>query len=241
MTQDLIDRIWKQPIPTNLNTIFGKSFLSKHIYIELLLRSRNSNERPEEKFAGKFHFLQRSQCVCGYKELANEFGVDHKTVCKALKKLQNVYHRVELKTTNKGTVVTITNYDDVVKMERKTENNGNSKGTQSPPNKSDESVESDKDITPVPTKRASKCPNTKEGHSGCVEFIDGISEEFKNGQKFINYAKQIKFLHSMIRAGYGFETINKALNSVDRDRFLGNNWDLATVAGYLDRKGGEQK
>ena len=60
-------------IPTNLNDIFGNNFLAKHIYIELLLRTKDY-DRVEE-FNGVRHNLKKGCCIFSYKGLAREFGV----------------------------------------------------------------------------------------------------------------------------------------------------------------------
>ena len=105
---------WKQPIPTDLDSVFGDNKLAKWLYIALLLRARNSNE--EKEFAGKLHFLKKGQCVCGEKELATELRASRKTVRSTLVKCQNVYNRIHISPTPRGTVVTILNYDEIVGM-----------------------------------------------------------------------------------------------------------------------------
>ena len=161
--------VWKQPIPTNLNQVFGENYLAKHLYIELLLRARNSDE--EKEFAKRLHFLKKGQCVCGYRELAKEFGVDHKTIQKNLKKLENVYCKLELKSTNKGTVVTILNYEEVIKMERREELNWDSIGTQKGRNKSDKSEKSDKELFVRP-----KDKDSITWKEACKEYLYKLSE-----------------------------------------------------------------
>jgi hypothetical protein len=129
---------WKQPIPTDLREVFGENYLAKHIYIELLLRARNSDE--EKSFAGRLYFLKKGQCVCGEREIATEFAVNRKTVHTTLLKCQNVYNRIRIRPTTRGTVVTILNYDEVVGMGQQNGQQSNNRvtteGQQSNTNKS---------------------------------------------------------------------------------------------------------
>ena len=54
----------------------------------------------------------------------------------------------------------------------------------------------------------------------------------------MNFPKQFSFLHRMLRAGFDFEMIASAIDEMEKSNFYKGNWDFATVAGYLDRKGG---
>lgn len=79
-------------------------------------------------------------------------------------------------------------------------------------------------------KRESRCPNKEEGHKGCIEFLDSL------GHKFTNYQKQIGHLHSILRAGYTFREINKAIDGIEKDKFYQERgWDMATVSNYISR------
>jgi len=141
-----MNMIWKQPIQTNLNSIFGDNFLAKHLYIELLLRASNTDK--EKEFAGTLHFLKRGQCVCGEEELATEYQVHRQTIRGALGRLQKVYNKINIKPTNKGTIVTILNYDDVVSLPQQNvqqdDNRTTSNVQQKDTNKNVENVEIEK-------------------------------------------------------------------------------------------------
>jgi len=141
-----MNMIWKQPIQTNLNSIFGDNFLAKHLYIELLLRASNTDK--EKEFAGTLHFLKRGQCVCGEEELATEYQVHRQTIRGALGRLQKVYNKINIKPTNKGTIVTILNYDDVVSFQQQNvqqdDNRTTSNVQQKDTNKNVENVEIEK-------------------------------------------------------------------------------------------------
>lgn len=120
----------KQPIPTNLDQVFGENYLAQDIYIYCLLRARNDENPYEKEYAGALHTLQRWQWVFGDDELAKRFRCDRKTIRKTLEKLQNVYNKMDIKRTTKGTVYSVVWYDEVVNMDNKMDNKGTTKGQQ---------------------------------------------------------------------------------------------------------------
>lgn len=73
------------------------------------------------------------------------------------------------------------------------------------------------------------------GHNECVEFIRAVEEE--KGHKFINLPKQFGIIHRILRAGFDFDDMNKALNAIQKNNFYQDKgWDFATVAQWLERK-----
>ncbi len=112
---------WKMPVPTDLNRFFGNDTLALLVFERLLIRARIQDETVD--FASSPTFLMRGQSVCGYRELAKMYKRDWKTIKRCLYKLQNKYMRVVLRPTPKGTVVTIKNFDEVIKMEVGAEHN----------------------------------------------------------------------------------------------------------------------
>jgi hypothetical protein len=136
---------WKQPIPTNLNNVFGEDQLCRLIYIELLLRARNTDTPTE--IGNMIVFLKRGQAVCGEVELGRLFNRNRKTIKKALNVLNRIYNRTDNTTTTRGTIVTIRNYDEVVKMDNRTDNRTDSRGTaEGQPRDTNKSVKSVKSV-----------------------------------------------------------------------------------------------
>lgn len=93
------------------------------------------------------------------------------------------------------------------------------------------------------TARSSKqnvttsCPNPL-GHKDCTSSIDSIQLAFS--KKFVNYPKQIKAYHQIIKAGFTADQIEVTLNSMDNDKFWKNaGWDLMNVANEIG-KGGQR-
>lgn len=81
-----------------------------------------------------------------------------------------------------------------------------------------------------------KYPN---GHAECTEFINSIQDEYKNGRKFVNYAKQLGALHKILRAGYDFEEINDCIDKMEKNPFWREKgWDFTNVANVIEKGGG---
>jgi len=125
---------WKQPIPTDLQKIFGSDHLSQLIFERLLLRARNSDNSGTDYWYGNI-VLNKGQAVCGCKELGKWFNRDTKTIKRHLDKLQNEYRLVDNLPTPKGTITTIKNYDRFVKRDNPLDNPKIAKRDNPPPNK----------------------------------------------------------------------------------------------------------
>lgn len=81
-----------------------------------------------------------------------------------------------------------------------------------------------------------KYPN---GHAECIEFIGSIQDAYRNGRKFINYAKQFQALHKILRAGYDFKEINACIDKMDKNSFWKEKgWDFTNVANVVEKGGG---
>lgn len=85
-------------------------------------------------------------------------------------------------------------------------------------------------------KRAkpNECPNTVEGHKGCIQFISSLAKS--RGVKFPAYAKQVGALHKMLASGYTFDDINDQIDAMEEDRFWKTRgFDLANVLGEIGK------
>lgn len=96
-----------------------------------------------------------------------------------------------------------------------------------------------KENTGCPLLLKEKYPGLTEkypgGHNECVEFIAAVEEE--KGHKFINLPKQFGTVHRILRAGFDFEDMNRAINAIQKNNFYQDKgWDFATVAQWLEKK-----
>lgn len=171
--------VWKQPIPTNLDEIFGKDYFAKFTYIELLLRAKNGGEESSTEFAGTLHFLKRGQCVCGEAEVGAFFEMGRHFGRNVIDRLQKRYKKVDISKTSKGTVVTIKNYSDVVKMDNSWNNNGTTTVQQRDTNKS---VENERVEEGKPAKKSSlDVGNQEELKKACQAILKGKPDGFDAG------------------------------------------------------------
>lgn len=103
---------------------------------------------------------------------------------------------------------------------------------------------SEREDTP---KRRSSCPLDRDkknpassllqvryqnGHTECVEYL--TSEEKDRDQKFINRSKQFMFIHKILRAGYGFDSMDKTIRQMDK-RYGKGHWDYSNMANWLEK------
>lgn len=112
---------WKQPIPTNLDAVFGEDYLAQEIFIFALLHA--TNEEHVVNRNGKFTKLQRGQCYATITHLAERFGKDRETINRALERLGTVYNALHNKVDHFGVVMTIQSYDEIIKLHNDTRNN----------------------------------------------------------------------------------------------------------------------
>jgi hypothetical protein len=139
---------WKQPIPTNLEEVFGNDFLSQDIYIWTLLHAQNSNKIIS--LNGKIIQLERGQCYATLTYLASRFSKDPKTIKSHIILLHSLHNVLDYVIYPQGIVFTIKSYDDVIKLENASESNLDNDrvaiAERLPINKSDKSVKNDKTV-----------------------------------------------------------------------------------------------
>jgi DNA-binding MarR family transcriptional regulator len=90
---------------------------------------------------------------------------------------------------------------------------------------------SSKNLMSCPLKNLSNPLKDKypKAHAECVEYVTSF--------KFVNKAKQFRFLHQMLRAGLDFPDIDKLVNQLEKKPyFQENGYDFATIAGEADRR-----
>lgn len=107
---------WKQPIPTDLDTVFGEDYLSMNLYIHLLLNAAIkdgfwTDEKTKRTFA-----VKRGEVVFGRNRWCKKIGVSPKTVERVLHKISEKYQKVTYSTEQNFTRVSIINYDEILDM-----------------------------------------------------------------------------------------------------------------------------
>jgi hypothetical protein len=114
---EITRKSWKQPIPTDLDTLTKGDVFASTLLAELLRRCVNSDktvyvdEVPIQ--------LKRGECVCGSFELAKRFGLkksEHRRVTRKLCKLENPLNLLTKRKSFNCSVISINNYDALVNM-----------------------------------------------------------------------------------------------------------------------------
>ena len=163
---------WKQPIPVDLEKrIFGNDHLSQLMFERLLIRARIEDKTCPDYWKKKI-VLKRGQVVCGQEELGEWFGVNRKTIKNHLEKLQNEYGVVDNTYTSKGTIVTIKNFNSLVKMDSTMDS---TKGTE---------VDSTGHIENVAVKPMKETQQRKVDSTFGTR-VDTNKSKYKNNSKYI--------------------------------------------------------
>jgi hypothetical protein len=71
-----------------------------------------------------------------------------------------------------------------------------------------------------------------KAHEECIEYY--LSVEDRRGYKFINKPKQFGFIHKILRAGYGFDDMNRAIKIIEK-KYEKGAWDFASMASWLEK------
>lgn len=116
---------WKQPIPTDI--INRLDFISRHVFLEILLMVRNEpcTVTVQQKDKNYTVCLERGQCIFKIKTVANNLKISRKKVKSVLKMINEGYTELTTKGTPIGTIITLTQYDSLVSMNVEKNNKGN--------------------------------------------------------------------------------------------------------------------
>jgi hypothetical protein len=133
---------WKQPIPTDLETVFGSDWGCSLLYQQLIYRASNQDGffTDDRK---KTTPIKRGQVVFGKTKWSLYLQKPKTTLNAWLHKLSEIYQKVELQPSKNFTIVTIKDYDEIMKMEQRVYSNR----TATVPSKSIESVKSEEKAT----------------------------------------------------------------------------------------------
>jgi len=83
-----------------------------------------------------------------------------------------------------------------------------------------------------------KCP-LGENHKECIAFLQELARLKNLESGWLNFPKQLGFLHKLLRSGYQYEEIKKIAQELDADKFMWDKWDLATIVSRIEKKGKE--
>lgn len=75
----------------------------------------------------------------------------------------------------------------------------------------------------------SKYPN---GHQECWEYYSSV--ETRRDFKFVNREKQLKAIHNILKANYGFDSMDKSIPLMEKKYGRGN-WDFTNMAAWLEK------
>jgi len=130
---------WKQPIPTNLEEIFGKDYLCQALYKELIYRSANKD--GVWSMGETLSEIKRGQVIFGRIQFGRYLGWSPSRVERTLKKLvQKPDIITVIRRDRDCSVFYINNYEEITKMDITPDINRTSTGHQPDTSKSVKSV-----------------------------------------------------------------------------------------------------
>lgn len=106
---------WKQPIPTNLNVVFGEDYRCQRLYEQLILHACNK-ETATLRFGNVLVEIKRGQTIYGRNKYSDYLQWTASTVDRALIKLDKEYGLVNMQRTKNYSIVTLLNYEQLIKM-----------------------------------------------------------------------------------------------------------------------------
>lgn len=144
---------WKQPIDMDIEKYCLGNKFATTIFILLLLRAKNKDGCIYHH--GTNILLKRGQCICGRHELANRCGLEKTQsgkVQRILDFLQKTVNLIDKRKSQNCTIITILNYDELVRLDNETDKRQTNDRQTTDTNKSvksKESVESDEKHPPT--------------------------------------------------------------------------------------------
>lgn len=121
---------WKQPTPTDINFVRNLTAVERSVFREILSLCQNDSYLCHFDHAGRHYSieLKRGQCIFKVANFADDFGIHRKKIHRSLKNIEKWYTRMDIRGMPYGTVVTLLNYDEIVKMDISGDNRGTIEG-----------------------------------------------------------------------------------------------------------------
>ena len=204
----------------------GQNPLIVALWVRLLAEA--SWEDREIWWDGKAISIKRGQFITSILKLSQWLGVSRGTTKRHLNALQMI-QQIDIKTTNKYTVITIRNYDKYQKNGQQTDNRLTTDYQQTDTTKNIRSKEYKN--TNVPLKAASQKENPYR------EIIAYSRKAQELPGTYTNYVKQTTAVKKILNNGTGYtmDDIRFVIDEMIKDEFhKGKPFDMMTVANRMD-------
>ena len=185
----------------------------KTVFLHLLLKANYSNKKWEDII------IKRGSFVTGVKKLSFELDLSQNKIRLVLKKLERT-NEISIKSTNRFSIVTITNYDSYqldVNTQSQTNHNQNTNKAQTDNNQITNQSQTEHKQTTTTNKEERKKNNKNKNKENIKEinfvFPSDISKKLKDEIiKFIEYRKSIG---KPYKSQMSIDNLLKDLKSVD--------------------------
>lgn len=110
---------WKQPVPTDINFKPEFTFLDRAIFREILCLCQREDTVLQFIHADRHYVypIRRGQCILKISRIARELEIDHRRVRRSVEIISKWYSQLESKAMPFGLVVTVKDYDNLIKMD----------------------------------------------------------------------------------------------------------------------------
>lgn len=232
---------------TENNLWLSEKFTKAQAWIDLILMANHKDAEVTVDY--KKVKIKRGQLMTSQSKLAKRWKWNRRTVNRFLSWLEagtNVALEVHNAFEHGFTIVTIQKYEHYQESTQ-----GNAQGSNMAMH-TNKNVKNDKNNNYIFTdakasrgekdekkkKKSNPCPLGTENHKQCLDFLDQLAAQ-KNMKTWINYAKQIGFLHKLLKAGITMDEIKVKAKELDSDKFMWDKWDLGTIVDRMDKAGKE--
>jgi len=237
---------WKQPTPTDIRSNESIDTLSRMLFLEILNGTQNK-EYHKVYYHGNKRIdltLKRGQYLFNVAKYQRDLGIPRKRITNSLATISKWYIELQLEAHPFGTVITIKNYDEVVKTKIERQNEVKSKLNRSEievntKNNIDniDNIENNENIENISKDIGAKAPTVYDG--SIEEFnIDGFLEDYELIRKhYLPNSRGIKVIDSktrrqlagLVKQGITREDMQQALKTMFADKYhKETNWRYCT-------------
>ena len=121
---------WKQPTPTDINYKEELTAVERAIFREILSLCQNKDTLINFIQAKKQYSveLKRGQCIFKIQSFAKDFEIDRKRIRRGVDIVSKWYSQLDIKAMPYGLVITVINYDEIIKMDSQMDSQRTVKG-----------------------------------------------------------------------------------------------------------------
>jgi hypothetical protein len=189
---------------------------------------------------------EKGSFITGSLAASEQLGMPRSTFRGALKRLEN-WKITAIKTATTHTEISLLNWSKYQSLQNDRHLNRQPTASRPPQlnNKNKNTISKDIGAAKKTSDKKPSCPllngsplrvQYPNGHKECVDYY--VSEQDSRGVRFVNDLKQFTFIHKILRAGYGFDIMDRVIVDIEV-KYGSGNWDFGTVSNWIEKGGGK--